>query len=113
MQENENILCHSREKFAAKEKLARFTVAALLFIACPGDDIAVLAAAASPLSGQTQVDPRPILDLFWVNNNCKQLKWEKPEIPTVEKCTDFEQECIPTPISAENIGELIAIQKFP
>lgn len=91
----ESIPSLPQEKPAIKEKFAKLLIAALLFIACPGDDIVVITTAASSLTGQTQVDVKPILELFWINNNCDRMGIKKPEIPPVENCNDYNEEYLP------------------
>jgi len=90
---NENP-CSLQEKSTTKGKFAKILVAALLFIACPGDDIVMLAAVVSPLAGQTQTNITPILELFWVSGKCEKMKIKNPEILPVQKCDDFEEICL-------------------
>ena len=83
-----------QEKSIIKKKLAKLLIPALLFIACPGDDIAMLAAVTSPLAGQMETDVTPILELYWISNRSERMKIKEPEIPKVEKCNDFKEECV-------------------
>lgn len=51
--------------------ISKSLIAAILFIACPGDDIAAIAASTTPLTAQTQV-AETILGLYWVDQRRKE-----------------------------------------
>ena len=111
MQERaEEIHSLAQEKSSIKEKFAKILVAGLLFLACPGDDIAVVAVTANPLATQTQGNlVEPILGLYWLNNKSKRMGIKEPKVPPVQECKDFKEECLSTSITAENAQKQITI----